>query len=463
MSFSKVLSVFSIKPSTVPWVMMLLVLMTAPLFPGKGAFGFFSVEWSFFVLSAIVMYVTLGHLLIHARLTITMDRTYVFLLVFLALAFFSLIDAQNRIRGILFLGQYIPYFFVFVLIITSIDDERKLTYLLNKFSIITFMFCIIIILTFCIGQMRSTVKFLLGYYFDISLSSDFFTPWDRDFMNDCILNNFNIAVNKVLTYIELPLCISLYSLLNRAINKYDLIYVVTAIFAIILTGSRGSILILVGMIGLCMLNSRRIERKVLVACILIPIALVGFTLSSYTLQRLQRIFVTSERDYQDNIESFSRLYTAEVAWRMMLDSPVNGVGLGNSVYQQLNAIRSLSLPPEILSYWEDRNLFETTMTPVRLGSELGIGGFLFFFVFYLYLFIRARKAFSHVNTSTNTFAKPMIIYIVVAFVHNFLDLGFMMYYSWFYYGAVIAACRICEKASQVNLRTGSEACLIHVC
>jgi O-antigen ligase len=265
---------------------------------------------------------------------------------------------------------------------------------------------------------------------------------DRMILNDFLLNNFNIAVNKIFTYIELPFCVVIYNLVNNRLKAYNLIFFLLSVLVVVLSGSRGSLLILFGALGLILLKGKNIKKIIPIAVVSIVIIIAGLFISPYTVERLSKIVVISKRDYVENISSFSRLYTAQVALRLMTEHPLNGVGIGNSSYYTEKAVKNLSLPQEITDFWESRKLFETTSTPLKMGAELGITGVIFFFMFYYYLWRRIKRKDRYDRNSLKSILPALEIYVIVAFVHNFIDLGFTNYYSWFYYGIVIAAARV---------------------
>jgi hypothetical protein len=403
---------------------MYIVLFTAFFFPEKGLFGFYSVEWSFFFFAAFLIYISILAILLYQKFKFKWDRFYILLIIFLGIACLSLIDADSKTRGLLFIGQYIPYFFLFFLIINTINSVDKLSRVLNMISHLSFIFISIVIVLALVFR-------------------------DRIVLNNFLLNNFNIPVNKILTYVQLPLCVSLYSLIQGRFKVYNFVFFLLAALVIVLSGSRGSLLILSGTLGLVLLKGKNIKRKVAIAVISIGIISIGFLASPYTMDRLDRLFVTSKQDYIENIASFSRLYTAQVALKLMIEHPINGVGLGNSSYYTSEAVRKLSLPKEVLDFWEERKVFETTATPLKLGAELGFAGFIFFFIFYYYLWRKMRLT-AMVNTgNVRTLLTGLEIYTIVAFVHNFIDLGFANYYSWFYYGIVLAATKVYKNKTKI--------------
>jgi hypothetical protein len=328
---------------------------------------------------------------------------------------FSLIGAFSKTRGFLYLGQYMPYMFISILIVNSVDTHDKLKRLIDAFLYISIFFILTVIIS-------------AAYY------------RDRYALNFFLLNSFNISVNKVLTYIELPFCFIVARIVANKIKLTLIICLIMFILGIFLTGSRGSLI----MVGNIFLIAGLITKKVGKPALLIVSSLVLFIfimstgIFSFSTER-----VISKMDMRDdeNAAAFSRLYTMEVALKMMIDNPINGVGIGNLSYYSEQALSKLSIPHKIIEYWNRKNLFETTNMPVKMGAEMGIGGLVYFFVFYYFLWRRFKTK----NKDTNHVIVGLKIFILSSFLHNFVDLGFSNYYTWFYYGTIIAASQIYYK------------------
>lgn len=420
MSYARPFNLFSIKSVTTVWLFMFLVLFTAPLFPGRDTLGFYSVEWSFFFIAAIAIYLIVIMKLKNGSFILRTDPFYYLVGLFLTLALISIVDAPNRIRGLLYIGQYIPFFFVVVVIINVVNSERKLEKVVDMMIYLGLIYSLIVILSaFTLRERRSVDLFLI--------------------------NNFNIGVIKALLFWEVPFIILLVKAINEKITPGRITAIAAMTFAVMLTGSRGSILMLMIISVLVFLIARKTKRAAWVALTLLVMVAVGLSYSPYTVKRLELLVVKSRADFEDKITSFSRLYTAMVATELMKNHPINGVGIGNSVYFVKSKMDELGykIPDAVMEFWEERRPFQTTAMPLKLGSELGILGFIYFFVFYYYLYKRVSKAYLRAsNIRLKNILCGCKIAIIAALLHNFITPAYTNYYSWFYYGVMVAASRI---------------------
>ena len=412
----------AIKTSTILWLFMYLVFFTAPLFPGRGAFGFYMVEWSFFFWAMILIYLSILIVLMKGTIIPVKDPIFVVVGIFFSIVIFSIIDSPNKLRSVLYAGQFIPYFFLMYFAIAIFDNEQKLSRIIDAMTFLILIFSLIIIgAAIAIGS-----------------------RWELD---DFLLNTFNIGILKMMTFMELPFSILVFRMLNDKLTPFRLLVFLSISIASVLSGSRGTYLIWALIVFLAVFKSNQLKKKLFISIFVIIIIFVGILSSDYVRERLNLMVVTSEEDFNEKITAFSRVYTAIVAWDTMIAHPFNGSGMGNLSSFIEDVIKlSKSIPEPMLKYWESTKLYETQTTPLKLGAELGFSGFIFFFIFYYYLFSRVRKAmkssspiYSHKMKNILQGAK---IAIIAGFVHNFFDVSFYNYYSWFYYGIIIAATRI---------------------
>jgi O-antigen ligase len=429
----------NIKTSTILWVFMYLIFFTAPLFPGRGAFGFYMVEWSFFFWAAILIYLSVLIVLMKGTIIPIKDPIFIVVGIFFLIVIFSIIDSPNKLRSVLYAGQFIPYFFLMYLAIAIFDNEQKLSRIIDAMTFLILIFSLIIIgAAIAIGS-----------------------RWELD---DFLLNTFNIGILKMMSFMELPFSILVFRMLNDKLTPFNFLVFLSVSTATILSGSRGTYVIWALIVFLALLKSKQLKKKILVSIFAIVIIFVGILSSDYVRERLNLMVVTSEQDYKEKITAFSRVYTAIVAWDTMIAHPFNGVGMGNlSSFIEDVIKHSKSIPAPILEYWESSHLYETQTTPLKLGAELGFSGFFFFFIFYYYLLSRVRKAmkssspiYSHKMKNILQGAK---IAIIAGFVHNFFDVSFYNYYSWFYYGIIIAATRIVSTNNRYASTTSSKRLL----
>ncbi len=398
------------------WLFMLIVLLTAPFFPGKGTYGFYSVEWSFFFFAFFYIFAALIAFFMGV-FPAKYDPAYCILALFFLCGALSIIDTPSRLRAVLFLGQLVPYYFVFIVGITLIRTEVVLDHVLDRVMLVSILFSAIVLFAFIFYR-------------------------DRSGLNDFLLNNTNIAVNKILTYFELPFCVAVYRLLSGS-KSSTLVKTMffMGLLSVVLSGSRGSLLIVIGIIGLCFLKSRRPGRSTTVTFIALVLLSFGLAISPYTSERIEKLIGTSG-ETRENAERFSRFYTAMIAAELLVSHPVNGVGMGNlSAYSEI-ALQSVPVPPAVREYWGRTHIYETVCSPMKWGAEVGVIGFILYFVFFYKLYMRIKTA---VKQSTGKLQQTLIglqIYVIASFMHNLGDLGFYNYYCWIYYGIVFAASNV---------------------
>jgi hypothetical protein len=414
-------NMLTIKDTITLWLFMYLVLFTAFLFPGQGEYGFYSVEWSFFFWAAILIYGTLLVVLKKGIFSFRTDPVLILIAIFFLLLLLSIVDAPNKFKGILFAGQFIPYFFLMYFTILIVTGEEKLMKVIDMMTFLVLVFCLTAI----------TVAIMSG---------------SREGLNDFLLNTFNIGVLKVISFATFPLSILLSRILNEKATPYRLFTFLAVTVAIIFTGSRGNYLVWALIVFLSVIKAKSFKKKVIIASIAGITIIIGFLTMDYVIQRIQLLAVTSSEEFDRNVVAFSRLFTAKVALNLMIHHPFNGIGIGNlSYFMQDTISRTPGIPQAILQYWEQNQLYETQTTPLKLGAEIGLGGFIFFFAFYYYLWKRIRKSYYVSHEKMTVILDGIKIALIADFMHNFVDVSFYNYYSWFYYGIVIAASRIVSK------------------
>lgn len=418
MNYPQKLKLLMIRPVTVLWLFMYMVLFMAFLFPGRGAFGFYSVEWSFFAFAAILIYIASLTILHKGTLRFKKDRVFVLIGIFYVLVLLSILDTPNKIKGLLYAGQYIPYFFIMYLAITVINSEEKLLKTIDMLTVLISVFSFIVIV--------ASIK--IG---------------DRYKLDDFLLNTFNVGILKILSLMELPFCILTFRVMNERIIPLRLFAFLLISIAVVLSGARGNYAIWALIIFLSILKRGNLKRKVIFLLIGgIVIAVVALN-TNYVLDRINLMVVSGSGDFERKITGFSRLYTAKCAFNIMQTNPINGIGVGNLSYVMEDAIRNTpGIPEAIIQYWEKTLLFETQTTPLKLGAELGLCGFVFFFLLYHHLFKRVKKSYGVSSGEMKSVLEGAKIAIIVGFIHNFFDVSFYNYYSWLYYGIIIAATRI---------------------
>jgi len=420
------INMLTVKGTITLWLFMYLVLFTAFLFPGQGEYGFYSVEWSFFFWAAILIYGTLLVVLKKGIFSFRTDPVLILIAVFFLMVLLSIVDAPNKFKGILYSGQFIPYFFLMYFTISIVNSEKKLIKVVDMMTFLALIFCLTAI----------AVSIVTGR---------------REGLNDFLLNTFNIGVLKVISFVTFPFSILLSRILNEKVTPFRLITFLAVAIAVIFTGSRGNYLVWALIIFLSVLKADSFKKKIIISSIAGVIIIIGFLTMDYVIQRIQLLVVTSSEEFNRDIIAFSRLFTAKVALNLMIHHPFNGIGIGNLSYFMKDAIsQTPGIPRAILQYWEQNQLYETQTTPLKLGAEIGLGGFIFFFAFYYYLWNRIKKSYYISPERIRVIIDGIKIAIIADFLHNFLDVSFYNYYSWFYYGIIIAVSRIVYEKKTNN-------------
>jgi hypothetical protein len=415
----------SIKPTTTLWLLIFLSFFPSPLLPSSKAIGFHSVEVGFFVVIAIFGWLTVLLFLLKASYLIRMDKVMYWCIFFLIICVLSTIDAQNKLRAALFTGQYLPYFFLFYITINSINEEYQLDKVVAALTHIAFGFSVIV--------------FVAALWFN-----------DRGKLDNFLLDNFVIESTKVLMYIELTVSVLVYRVFHSNLTKYEFLVLIMSVLATLASGGRTNIGVMAIIFGLSFLRSKAlIKKSLIIVCVLICAGFMIFSVD-YLKQRLQLMVITGTQDYQNKIVAFSRVYTSEIALEVIQRFPINGTGIGNLSYYTENILKGMKgLPQQILIYWNETNKakgrtapFETTVTPLKFTAELGPLGLVFFLGFYYYLWRRITNAIKATSGNFKITLSGLRIFIVASFIHNLLDPGITNYYSWFFYGLVIAGTRI---------------------
>jgi len=422
-------SIFSITPVNALLVFYVLFLITQPIFPAGGEFGFYTVELGFFVVVFFLMFFTILALFKEGSLSFKFDPILYFCLILLGLALFSAVDAPNKVRAFLYTGQYIPYFFLMYLALILIDNNNKLKFILNGLKWIGIIVCVLFIGGAIYYKERATLDLFLEY-------------------------NFATNVCKILIYIELITCITLYRILTTRSKVSDILTGLIFLGAIIFTGSRGSYLILCFIICLALLKGGLTTRNLFLVLIGLLLCVTIVMSIGYVRERVSLLYWSGAEADSRKVTAFSRVYTNMIALKIIKENALNGVGIGNLSYFTEDAFKNLAkkFPVAIINYYLKQNIFETTTTPIKMGAELGLGGIIFFFVFYLYLYMRIEKAPRVPGSSLDDCLRGMEIFILASMAHNFIDPALSLYYTWFFIGIVLAAVRIAQS-QQISYRS----------
>ncbi|MDZ7724656.1 MAG: O-antigen ligase family protein [candidate division KSB1 bacterium] len=175
--------------------------------------------------------------------------------------------------------------------------------------------------------------------------------------------------NRLAMYLEilLPLCVALFFIETRKLYKFALTAIIgLGLIALIMTGSRGawvSFVFAMGVLFFFLLKSRRVRWKALVGPAFLTLFLlivVSFVFSDMIYQRFYG---------EDHGSAMSRIPMMRIAFNLITDNPIGGVGINN--YQ------------EVMRQYNDSILglqFETISRPVHnmyllVMGETGVIGF----------------------------------------------------------------------------------------
>lgn len=156
--------------------------------------------------------------------------------------------------------------------------------------------------------------------------------------------------------------------------------------AIVFTYSRGGVLTLIATIGILFLQNRP-RILPIVMTLIVGLALVQFLPTDYTqyISTIQDLIPTQSNDQVTDPSFRGRLSENIAAWRMFLDNPLFGVGLGNFEVQYQNYSRQIGLDSR-----------RVTRTPASLYleilSEQGLVGVIPFILLIYTIFAGLRSA-----------------------------------------------------------------------
>ena len=379
-------------------VALVACVFLTPAFQFTGNLGFHTVEWGFFIVSPIFILVLLYRI---SKVSYKVNKLGVLLAIFVLLLYLSLIDAKNPVKGILYSTQFVLYLALFSTITVFIREEYYCEKLIQVLVAISVVICLIVI--------------ILNLYYG-----------SRAQLNLRLVDLFALPVNKVFTFIEFPFLYLLIKCYMGRVTKIELLCFLVLLTAVLSTASRGSYLVLVASAILGVIITKKYNRGSLVFIGLIGVFLILFFSEpfAHVRERILKLVPTGTIQVENKIESYSRLYTAQVALELMVKNPINGVGMGNISQNSQDVAYGLDIPIEIINYWERRAFYETTNSFLKLGAELGVTGFILIILFYYLLWRRSLKV------ENRLLKNVCVIYLCISFIHNLVDLGFYNYYSW---------------------------------
>lgn len=307
--------------------------------------------------------------------------------IFIALIALSVYMAENR--GLAY-DVFIPMlvsFVMFVISINNVNNRSRLNKLIWLFLIIHFYFA---------------VKGIFNYFFGSPLPDGQRTSGivGSGFLGD--ENDFALVIN-----ILIPMCFFMFMSLKNIFTKWLTgIFLVTYVFAIISSFSRGGWVGLMSVVFYCILNSK---KKMLSFAI---VAMLGLMLAvaapSEYWSEIQTISDTSESTADARI----RYWKAAVA--IFIDHPILGVGAGNGGIYLPDYITGAADPDR-----EWGRAFHGTIPQVM--AETGIvGTTCFFLMAYLAIkelwLIRKRKSSDQSTLPHDVIANGLLGGIIAYFV-----------------------------------------------
>lgn len=398
-----------------------LCIFLTPFFRFGDNFGFHTVEWGFFIVSPFYLLFTL-HLLSSRKFKI--DKFSCMIIFFLMALYISIIDAENTKKGLIYATQFVLYICLFITITSTLRHKADLVKFMRTLLNISVIISIIIIFLGNILGARAT-------------------------LNTTLVDLFALPVNKVLSFIELPFVYLLIKLIMYRLSTRETLYFLIFLIAVLFTGSRGSYLVLSCMFIVAIYTTKQFSKGLITLATLsfLAIALLYTSPFDFVKERMAKLAPTSSSSFDDKIESYSRLYTAKVAFELLKQNPVNGIGIGNISNNTNEVANKMDLPYEIIEYWERRAFYETTNSYLKIGAEIGVYGIFFIIIFYYLLWKKLKKQ------NNALFKNTAITYLVISGVHNFVDLGFYTYYGWIAYSFIYAVAHIPSETEVKYART----------
>ncbi len=407
-----------------------LVFITAPLFWSVQIFpDAFSVPWSVFFWLFIICYLTLLTVFLKTSHKIYGSRLYKPVLLFTLVIFISLIDAPDKIRGILESGVYLSSFFVFFSVYNSIKTKESFNKILRHVLIVV-----------CVLAMFVTVSAIAF--------------GDRGRLNAFLLDSINMNLTRTATFFEVYYAVFLYTFLKRQKNIY-IVPILIILTAVIALGSRGSIIVYSLMTVACILFVGKFSpRRVLFLTLLSALLIGSLTFSSYVKKAFSRFEpLTRLETTEDYAESFSRFYTGLVGLSIIKEHPLNGVGMGNYLKFYEKGMASVGrIPKPILDFWQRRHLFESTCQPISIGAELGLFAVLIYYLIYCFLISdisRIKKKIEDVKWKT--LLTGFQIGLISLLSHDLVAPTFKRYYTWFTFALICSAIRLSQKEGKKRL------------
>jgi O-antigen ligase len=212
--------------------------------------------------------------------------------------------------------------------------------------------------------------------------------------------------------------------------------------SIIFTFSRGGFLALC-VVGVLSLFWRRPPVLAILVGILVIVLAIPFLPNSYVerIQTMANLFTGSEVDIKSEVSFRGRASEMAVAWMMLRDHPITGVGVGNYNTQYLSYSRQLGLDPRNQQR-AAHNLY------LEVAAEQGLVGLtiLAFILYSLFAGLyRASKYFERSQLAVyGDMAQALLVAMAGYFTASLFLHNIFPYYLWMLIGISMAVAHISE-------------------
>ncbi len=346
---------------------------------------------------------------------------------FLGISLVSLIDAVDVSRGVIFFGGWCCYILFFYIVVNSLSSTTSYKYFLIGNGLNAGICSLIMVFRSSITGFRQPA--------DI---------WDLTWLTR----------NEIGFYFEpvIWICISILFFSKERFRWHAWLYVLLPLLllTIVFAGTRGTWISLVASCAVMLLRFP-MKQKMKASIAILALAFVihqAVLMSEFAQERVTTFRALSEEDTGADIPRSSiptRLYLMGIGWKMILDHPFNGVGLGNYSHHY----------HEYVPYVDDpsvRYIVSKPHTPhnffLRFGAETGLPGvvaavFLLFSVYrYLHDAIRTRH-----GEPWDSILLGCYLGFVANVVHCLLHEKIFAFYFWAFLGLVCATIHHAECAS----------------
>jgi len=309
--------------------------------------------------------------------------------------------------------NYLTGFLLFVILFNNIKSKAFVNKLLIVISISTLMF-----LLFSLLQKYFTSNLgNMPYWVNANqINSTFKDP-----------NSFGACISALL-----PLFLGMFFFLPKHLKIFFLFFIVFALFVFPFSGSRSSFLGLIISIGLffllLLLNTKKSPKKkfaLAISFLLITALVIGsiafLSKGSSLVKRLSlSMEMLSNKDTLNTL-STGKINVWTIAFRMIREYPLTGVGLGAYIVELPNYGKLMGLPHKETDSAE--NYF------FQIGSELGVIGIFLVFWLFIEIFKQIRRSYKEVASDDKH--KFILIGAISGLVSLFINYLFHSYIGSF--------------------------------